>query len=72
MSKRLSVEEAWGHVLALWPDAECIVRHDGKEYPCYKDAGIAKRCMNSFRIEPGIIDWPEGMTRFPDSTLTND
>jgi hypothetical protein len=63
----MRLEEAWAHVKALWPNAERLHRHDGKQMACWKDSTIVVGPMFFYRIDPGIVDWLEGMTKFPES-----
>lgn len=62
MSK-LSPEQAWQHVKALWPDAEYIRKG------CQKlstDGVYRGRDIDSFiPLHHCEIDWPDGMTRYP-------
>lgn len=60
----MSLEQAWSHVIALWPNAERLDRHDGKLVACFKDSTIVVCPMFFYRIDPGIVDWPEGVLKF--------
>lgn len=62
----MELRKAWEHVKALWPNAVRLDRHDGKLVACWKDSTIIVGPMWFFRIEPGIVDWPEGVTRYPE------
>lgn len=61
----MSLEEAWRHVKALWPNAERLQRHDGKPLACYMDSTMIVGPMFFYRIERGIVNWPEGITQYP-------
>jgi len=61
----MSLEQAWLHVKALWPNAVGLSRHDGKPIACYMDSTLVIGPMFFYRIEPGIVDWPEGVTKYP-------
>jgi len=63
----MSLEQAWSHVTALWPNAERLDRHDGKLVACFKDSTIVVGPMFFYRIDPGIVDWPEGVLKYPES-----
>lgn len=61
MSK-LTVEQAWQHVKALWPDAAFIIKnglHPGTIYQC-KESFCEQHADFTARI-----DWPEGVIRWP-------
>jgi hypothetical protein len=68
----MSLEEAWSHVKALWPNAERLDRHDGKFVACWKDSTIVVGPMFFYRIDPGIVDWPEGVLQFEPEKRTID
>lgn len=61
----MSLEQAWNHVKALWPNAARLERHDGKQMACWKDSTIIVGPMFFYRIDPGIVLWPSGVTVYP-------
>jgi hypothetical protein len=61
MTKKLTPEEAWEHVKALWPDADCISRRNETTYfDCAVYVGNTQLPLSFINI-----DWPEGVTRWP-------
>jgi hypothetical protein len=68
----MSLEQAWAHVKALWPNAERLDRHDGKHVACWRDSTIVVGPMFFYRIDPGIVDWPEGVLKFEPQKRTID
>jgi hypothetical protein len=61
----MSLEEAWSHVKALWPNADCIIR---KDFMLLTD--IVRR-GNSIEQAVSLpftnIVWPDGVNRYPES-----
>jgi hypothetical protein len=61
----MDVKEAWAHVRALWPDAQCIVKNDGM-----LATDVVKRGDSIDQAVPlrfAKIDWPDEVTRYPES-----
>lgn len=61
----MSLEQAWRYVKALWPNATRLERHDGEQMACWKDSTIIVGPMFFYRINPGIVLWPSGVTAYP-------
>jgi len=61
----MTPEEAWQHVRALFPDVVRIDRFTDPAIGCWRDSGILVRDHFLVRISPGVIQWPEGVTRWP-------
>ena len=63
MNKKLTPEEAWSHVKALWPDAEYIRKRDDtiRDDLVYRGPSLGK----SPRLVGCEIDWPPGIYRYP-------
>jgi hypothetical protein len=61
----MSLEEAWLHVKALWPDAECIIKKDDMVLTDVVRRGDSIGQAVSLRFTN--IAWPEGVTRYPES-----
>jgi hypothetical protein len=68
----MSLQQAWAHVKALWPNAERLDRHDGKTTACFKNATIVVGPMFFYHIDPGIVDWPVGVSKFDPQQQTID
>ena len=61
----LRLEEAWLHVKALWPDADCIIKKDDMVL-----TDVVKRGNSIGQAVPlrfTNIDWPERVTKYPGS-----
>jgi hypothetical protein len=58
----MSLPEAWSHAKALWPNVCRLELHDGSGMACFKNSTMLVGPMWISRIEPGIVDWPEGVT----------
>jgi|SanBayMetagenome_1026888.scaffolds.fasta_scaffold134123_2 hypothetical protein len=61
----MSLEEAWLHVKALWPDAECIIKKDDMVLTDVVKRGNSIGQAVSLRFTS--IAWPDGVTRYPES-----
>jgi hypothetical protein len=61
----MRLEEAWLHVKALWPDAECIIKKDDMVLTDVVKRGDSIGQAVSLRSTN--IDWPEGVMRYPES-----
>jgi RES domain-containing protein len=65
MNSKMSPEQAWVHVKALWPEAKYIRRSCDKIHA----DGVKMswdQCLGDFvRLDYVDIDWPEGMDRYP-------
>lgn len=61
----LSLEEAWPHVKALWPDADCIIRKDDMVLTDVVKRGNSIGQAVSLRFTN--IVWPDGVNRYPES-----
>jgi len=59
-SNKLTPEQAWVHVKALCKDADHMENHEGYTTIRNHDGTIP-----DVVIEEGVIDWPEGMDRYP-------
>jgi hypothetical protein len=61
----MDVKEAWAHVKALWPDGDCIIKKDDMVL-----TDVVKRGDSISQAVPlrfANIDWPDGVTRYPES-----
>jgi len=61
----MRLEEAWLHVKALWPDAECIIKKDDMVLTDVVKRGNSIGQAVSLRFTS--IAWPDGVTRYPES-----
>ena len=61
----LSLEEAWLHVKALWPDADCIIRKDDMVLTDVVKRGNSIGQAVSLRFTN--IVWPDGVNWYPES-----
>jgi len=61
----MRLEDAWLHVKALWPDAECIIKKDDMVLTDVVKRGDSIGQAVSLRCTS--IDWPEGVMRYPES-----
>jgi hypothetical protein len=61
----LRLGEAWLHVKALWPDADCIIKKDDMVLTDVVKRGNSIEQAVSLRFTN--IDWPEGVTKYPES-----
>jgi hypothetical protein len=64
-SNKLTPEQAWVHVKALCKDADHMENHEGYTTIRNHDGTIP-----DVVIEEGVIDWPEGMDRYPPEVPT--
>ena len=61
----MRLEDAWSHVKALWPDADCIIKKDDMVLTDVVRRGDSIGQAVSLRFTN--IAWPEGVTRYPES-----
>ena len=60
----LRLEEAWLHVKALWPDADCIIKKDDMVRTDFVKRGNSIGQAAPLRFVN--IDWPDGVTKYPE------
>jgi hypothetical protein len=65
MGNKLTPAKAWVHVKALCKDADHMENHEGYTTIRNHDGTIP-----DVVIEEGVIDWPEGMDRYPPEVPT--
>lgn len=61
MSEKITPEQAWQHVKALWPDAIGLSRDE------FGASLLFRNRSNGLSVS---IDWPEGMDRYPPAEPT--